>query len=179
MKFQCGEPEAGRRALPIRALGLDVDGVLSDGRLYFTSAGEEMKAFHAHDGHGLKMLRQAGMEVVIITSRASPILERRCADLGIHHLYQGAVDKLAAMGDFLQLAGLEAEQFGFVGDDLMDLPVLRAAGLACSVPNGHEDVRDQVHVVTSLPGGSGAVREITDFLLRCQSRYDEFLQAAR
>ncbi len=173
MKFHCGETEARRRAQSIRALGLDVDGVLSDGRLYFTSAGEEMKAFHAHDGHGLKMLRQTGVEVAIITSRASPILERRCADLGVRHLYQGAVDKLAAMGDFLQLAGLQASQFAFVGDDLMDLPVLREAGLACSVPNGHEDVRSRVHMVTSLPGGSGAVREITDFLLRCQGRCDE------
>ena len=179
MKFHCGEIEARRRAQSIRALGLDVDGVLSDGRLYFTSAGEEMKAFHAHDGHGLKMLREAGVEVAIITSRASPIVERRCSDLGIRHLYQGAADKLAAMEDFLQLAGLQAGQFGFVGDDLMDLPVLGAAGLACSVPNGHEDVRKRVHLVTSLPGGSGAVREITDFLLRCQSRYDEFPQAAK
>ena len=175
MKFNCGEAEARRRAVSIRALGLDVDGVLSDGRLYFTSGGEEMKAFHALDGHGLKMLMRAGLQVAIITSRSSPILQRRCADLGIAHLYQGVEDKLAALEDFLALAGIEAEQFGFVGDDLMDLPVLQAAGLSCSVPGGHGDVRSRVHIVTSAPGGKGAVREITDFLLRCQQAYGQFL----
>ncbi len=175
MQFHCGEAEARERAASIRALGLDVDGVLSDGRLYFTSAGEEMKAFHALDGHGLKMLMQAGLHVAIITSRSSPILQRRCADLGIAHLYQGAQDKLAALGEFLALAGLKAEQFCFVGDDLMDLPVLGVAGLSCSVPGGHEDVRARAHLVTSAPGGFGAVREITDFLLRCQNAYDQFL----
>ena len=175
MEIICGEVEARQRAERIRALGLDVDGVLSDGRLYFTSAGEEMKAFHALDGHGIKMLMQAGLEVAIITSRASPILERRCADLGIKHLYQGAEDKLAAMEEFLAATGLSAEQVCFAGDDLMDLPVLQVAGLACTVPGGHEDVRGRVHIVTSAQGGSGAVREITDFLLRAQQRYDQFL----
>lgn len=175
MKFNCGEAEAYKRAASIRALGLDVDGVLSDGRLYFTSAGEEMKAFHALDGHGLKMLMQAGLQVAIITSRSSAILERRSKDLGISHLYQGAEDKLAALADFLAVAGLETDHFCFVGDDLMDLPVLQTAGLACSVPGGHEDVRSRVHIVTSAPGGKGAVREITDFLLRCQNAYDQFL----
>lgn len=175
MKFNCSEAEARKRAASIRALGLDVDGVLSDGRLYFTSAGEETKAFHALDGHGLKMLMQAGLQVAIITSRSSPILERRSKDLGITHLYQGAEDKLAALAEFLAAAGLETDHFCFVGDDLMDLPVLQAAGLACSVPGGHEDVRSRVHIVTSAPGGKGAVREITDFLLRCQNAYDRFL----
>ena len=175
MKFNCAEAEARRRAASIRALGLDVDGVLSDGRLYFTSAGEEMKAFHALDGHGLKMLMRAGLQVAIITSRSSPILARRGKDLGITHLYQGAADKLAALEDFLAKTGLETGQFCFVGDDLMDLPVLRAAGLACSVPNGHEDVRSRAHIVTSVPGGKGAVREITDFLLRRQQLYERFL----
>ncbi len=175
MKFNCGEAEARKRAASIRALGLDVDGVLSDGRLYFTSTGEEMKAFHALDGHGLKMLMRAGLQVAIITSRSSPILERRSKDLGITHLYQGVEDKLAALADFLAAAGLETGQFCFAGDDLMDLPVLQAAGLACSVPGGHEDVRSRAHIVTSTPGGKGAVREITDFLLRCQQSYDQFL----
>lgn len=175
MKFNCGEAEARKRAASIRALGLDVDGVLSDGRLYFTSAGEEMKAFHALDGHGLKMLMQAGLQVAIITSRSSPILERRSKDLGIIHLYQGAEDKLAALAEFLAVTGLETDHFCFVGDDLMDLPVLQTAGLACSVPGGHEDVRSRAHIVTSAPGGKGAVREITDFLLRCQNAYDRFL----
>ena len=175
MHFNCGEAQARARAAAIDALGLDVDGVLSDGRLYFTSAGDEMKVFHALDGHGLKMLMQAGLQVAVITSRSSAILERRCADLGITHLYQGVDDKLAAFEDFLARAGIEANQFCFVGDDLMDLPVLQAAGLGCSVPNGHEDVRSRVHVVTSTPGGRGAVREITDFLLRCRQAYDQFL----
>ncbi len=175
MKFNCGEAEARRRAGAIRALALDVDGVLSDGRLYFTSSGEEMKAFHALDGHGLKMLMRAGLQVAVITSRDSPILKRRCADLGIARLYQGAEDKFAALADFLALAGLDAAQCCFVGDDLVDLPALRAAGLACSVPGGHEDVRRRAHMVTSAPGGKGAVREITDFLLRCRQLYDQFL----
>lgn len=175
MKFNCGESEARRRAGEIRAVGLDVDGVLSDGRLYFTSAGEEMKAFHALDGHGLKMLMQAGLQVAIITSRSSPILERRCAELGINYLYQGVNDKRIALEEFLGEIGLDAEQFCFVGDDLMDLPVLQVSGLACSVPGGHEDVRSRVHVISSVAGGSGAVREITDFLLRCQRLYDRFL----
>ena len=175
MKYRCGENEARERARRVRALGLDVDGVLSDGSLYFTSAGEEMKAFNALDGQGLKMLMQAGIEVVIITSRASPILARRSRDLGIRHLYQGAEDKLEALQDYLARSGFEAQQFAFVGDDLVDLPVLLAAGLACSPPNGHEEVRKRCHIVTSLPGGHGAVREITDFLLRCQGLYARFL----
>ena len=175
MEIICGKAEVLARAARIRALGLDVDGVLSDGRLYFTSTGEEMKAFHALDGHGIKMFMQAGLEVTIITSRASSILDRRCADLGIKHLYQGVEDKLAAMEEFLAATGLKADQFCFVGDDLMDLPVLQVAGLACTVPGGHEDVHNRAHLVTSVPGGSGAVREITDFLLRAQQRYDQFL----
>ncbi len=173
MRFHCGEAEARRRAGAIRVLGLDVDGVLSDGRLYFSSAGEEIKAFHALDGHGVKMLLGAGLRVCILTSRSSPILQRRCADLGITDLYQGVEDKLASGRDFLAGAGLAMEQFCFVGDDLMDLPLLLAAGLSCSVPNAHEDVRDRVHLLASKPGGRGAVREITDFLLRSRGLYEQ------
>ncbi len=175
MQFHCAETEARRRATQIRALGLDVDGVLSDGLLYFSDTGEEIKAFHALDGQGIRMLLQARLQVAVITSRSSPIVQKRCADLGIEHVYQGVADKAAALGKFLSATGLQAGQLCFVGDDLMDLPVLGVAGLACSVPGGHEEVRRRVHVVTSAPGGRGAVREVADFLLRCQDRYQQFL----
>lgn len=164
-------------AKKISLLLLDVDGVLTDGRLYFSNSGEEIKAFHSLDGHGIKMLMRVGINVGIITGRNSALLEKRAADLGIELLYQGREDKLKALEEIMASTGLESGQICYVGDDLPDLPVLEAVGLGFSVPQGHPDITAVADAVTENPGGMGAVREITDFLLKSQNKYESFLSS--
>ncbi|MCH8135037.1 MAG: HAD hydrolase family protein [Proteobacteria bacterium] len=162
-------------AKKISLLLLDVDGVLTDGRLYFSNSGEEIKAFHCLDGHGIKMLMSVGINVGIISGRNSALLEKRAADLGIELLYQGREDKLKALEEIMASTGLESDQICYVGDDLPDLPVLEAVGLGFSVPQGHPDITAAADAVTENAGGMGAVREITDFLLKSQNKYASFL----
>jgi 3-deoxy-D-manno-octulosonate 8-phosphate phosphatase (KDO 8-P phosphatase) len=164
-------------AAKVELLLLDVDGVLTDGRLYFSNSGEELNAFSTLDGHGIKMLRSVGIEVGIITGRTSNLLERRAVDLGIKLLYQGREDKLNVLNDILADKTLEAGKVCYVGDDLPDLPVLRAVGLSISVPMGHPDIRATVDAVTQAPAGLGAVREVTDFLLQCRGSYQQFIDS--
>ena len=175
MKYNCDSEQAINAAKQIKLLLLDVDGILTDGRLYFSNSGEESKAFHSLDGHGIKMLASTGIAVGIITGRTSRLLEKRAADLGIELLYQGREDKLNALNEIIELTQLKASQICYAGDDLPDLPVLRAVGLSFSVAQAHADVRSEVHAVTESEGGLGAVREITDFLLKSQAKYDAFL----
>jgi 3-deoxy-D-manno-octulosonate 8-phosphate phosphatase (KDO 8-P phosphatase) len=163
------------RAANIRLLLLDVDGVLTDGRLYFSNSGEEMKAFSTLDGHGIKMLQSIGVRVGIITGRTSTLVQKRCADLGITLLLQGREDKITALGEILDASGLNPEQVAFAGDDLPDLPVLQKVGLGFSVPGGHADVKAAAAAITLAAGGMGAVREITDFLIKAQGKYTSFL----
>ena len=162
-------------AKKISLLLLDVDGVLTDCRLYFSNSGEEIKAFHSLDGHGIKMLMSVGIDVGIITGRNSALLEKRASDLGIELLYQGREDKLQALKEIMASTGLESGQICYVGDDLPDLPVLEAVGLGFSVPQGHPDITAAADAVTENAGGMGAVREITDFLLKSQNKYASFL----
>lgn len=176
MKFNTDPESVKGAAAQIKLLLLDVDGVLTDGRLYFSNSGEETKAFHVLDGHGIKMLMLAGIAVGIITGRKSVLMQKRAADLGIDLLYQGREDKLNALAEVKQQTQLEDSQISFVGDDLPDLPVLKTVGLSFSVPMGHEIVRSAVHAVTDAPGGLGAVREIADYLLQSQGKLDAFLK---
>ena len=164
-------------AAKVELLLLDVDGVLTDGRLYFSNSGEELKAFSTLDGHGIKMLRSVGVEVGIISGRTSQLLERRAADLGIKLLYQGREDKLNVLNDILAEKTLESGKVCYVGDDLPDLPVLRAVGLSISVPMGHPDIIAAVDAVTQAAAGLGAVREVTDFLLQCRGSYQQFIDS--
>lgn len=175
MQFNFDQQAAHDAAREIRLLLLDVDGVLTDGQLYFTNSGEEMKAFSTLDGHGIKMLRKSGIDVGIITGRTSALLSKRASDLGIELLYQGREDKHNVLQEIIQQQQIDPGAIAFAGDDFPDLPVLKAVGLSFSVPAGHEDVRRVVHAVTSAEGGKGAVREICDFILRCQEKYAQHL----
>ena len=157
-------------ASKIRLLALDVDGILTDGRLYFSSNGEELKTFHSLDGHGIKMLQKRKIEVAIITGRTSTILEQRAAELDIVSVYQGVEDKLRSLNAILENQPYSIDQVAYAGDDLPDLIALQAVGLSFSVPNAHPTVKDAVDLITSLNGGSGAVREISDFILESQGK---------
>jgi len=167
--------ESMARARRIRLMVFDVDGVLTDGSLHFGADGEMIKTFNVLDGHGIKLLQQSGVITAIISARQSPLVARRAADLGITHVQQGVHDKLSGFQSLLAECGVEAEASGFIGDDVIDLPVLTRVGFAASVPNGHPEVRSRVHYVTTASGGRGAVRELCDFILHAQGNYEAAL----
>jgi 3-deoxy-D-manno-octulosonate 8-phosphate phosphatase (KDO 8-P phosphatase) len=157
------------RARNIRVAAFDVDGVLTDGALYYADSGEEMKRFSVHDGHGLRMLKDSGLTLAIITSRRSGCVEARARNLGIEFLYQGVPDKLAAFRELLGRCGVEAAECAYTGDDLVDLPVMKRCGLAVSVPGAPAAVRREAHYVTRSRGGEGAVRELSEVILYARS----------
>ena len=159
------DPLLVERAARIRMLVLDVDGVLTDGRLYFDNQGNEMKAFCTRDGLGLRALQSQGTELALITGRQSEIVAQRAAQLGITRVYQGRNDKLNAFNDLLSDTGMDEQKVCYAGDDWIDIPVLDRVGLSVSVADADPVVKNRVHWVTSLGGGKGAVREICDLLL--------------
>jgi 3-deoxy-D-manno-octulosonate 8-phosphate phosphatase (KDO 8-P phosphatase) len=165
--------------LGLKAAIFDVDGVLTDGQLFISGQGEDFKAFHALDGHGLKLLKRGGIEPVVITGRDSPAVRRRLADLGIVHAVFGAGDKLAAAEALLAQHGWQWPELAAIGDDWPDLPLLERAAFACAPPNAHAEVRAVAHHVTSVPGGHGAAREFCDLLLMASGRYAALLQQER
>jgi 3-deoxy-D-manno-octulosonate 8-phosphate phosphatase (KDO 8-P phosphatase) len=150
----------------IRLLLLDVDGVMTDGRIIFDDQGRELKAFDVKDGHGLKLVQRAGIEVGIITGRQSAIVDHRAAELGIRFVYQGAKDKLVPFQDLLSRLQLDPRQVAYIGDDVVDLPILHQVGFSATVADAVEEVKCRVDLVASRPGGRGAVREICDHLLK-------------
>lgn len=155
---------------PIRLLVLDVDGVLTDGRLYYGPRGEELKCFHVRDGVGLKAVRAAGIEVAVISGRRSAAVARRCRELGIAHVVQGAADKLAAFTRLAARLGLAPGECACVGDDLPDVPVMRAVGLSYAVADAHAAARAAADRSTRAHGGRGAVREVCDDLIGAPGR---------
>jgi len=163
------------RACIVRMLVLDVDGVLTDGKLYFDHAGNEMKAFNTRDGMGIKALQRVGIEVAVITGRTSEAVTKRMTQLGIQHIYQGREDKLDAFLDLLEITGLDASQICFAGDDWIDIPVLLRAGLAVSVADAEDHVKQQAHWITRRNGGDGAVREICNLILSAQEKEQTIL----
>ncbi len=167
--------DAMRRAAKVKLMIFDVDGVLTDGSLHFGLDGEIMKTFNVHDGLGIKLLQESGVQTAIISARSSPIVALRGRDLGITHVLQGGHDKRLPFEKLLHTTGLTAEQCGFIGDDVIDLPILTRVGFAVSVPNGRPDVQRRVHHVTLSGGGRGAVREVCEFLLRAQGNYDRVM----
>jgi 3-deoxy-D-manno-octulosonate 8-phosphate phosphatase (KDO 8-P phosphatase) len=170
-------PEAlARRAAQVRLLVLDVDGVLTDGRLYYSSAGEEAKAFHIQDGLGIKLLQRTGLRVALITGRRAPAVERRARELGIELLFQGIEYKLAALEQLLGDLRIGADRVACMGDDLPDLPLIRRCALAVTVPQAPEAVRKHAHYITRRPGGEGAVREVCELLMQAQGTLDQQLQ---
>lgn len=160
------------RAKLIRAVAFDVDGVMTDGGLYLSDSGDEFKRFNSLDGHGIKMLINSGIAVAIITGRTSHCVTLRAKNLGIAHVYQGVEDKLAAMLDFMEQQKLPRDAGAFMGDDMMDLRVMRNMGFAISVPDAPQLVRDHAHYVTQRRGGAGAVREACEFILSAQNLLD-------
>lgn len=162
-------------AAQVRLLALDVDGVLTDGRLYFAEDGQELKTFDTQDGHGIKMLMNAGVACAIITGRNTQLVARRAKNLGVTHLMQGREDKLVALRELAAQLGIPLQQIAYVGDDWPDLPAIRAAGLGVAVANAHQELRVHADYVTRLDGGRGAVREVCDLLLNAQDRYDAAL----
>jgi 3-deoxy-D-manno-octulosonate 8-phosphate phosphatase (KDO 8-P phosphatase) len=172
-----GQDGALERARLLKLMVFDVDGVMTDGTLYYSERGEELKAFNIQDGHGIKMLKQSGVEVALITGRRSRAVELRAANLGIAHVYQGAEDKRAAYAALLAKLGLAAEQSGCMGDDLLDLPLITRCGFAATVPSAPEAVRSRAHYVTRAGGGHGAVREVCEFILHAQGALDPAVRA--
>jgi 3-deoxy-D-manno-octulosonate 8-phosphate phosphatase (KDO 8-P phosphatase) len=164
--------DATARAAALRLMSLDVDGVLTDGRLYFGDAGEALKAFNTLDGLGIKLLQDAGVEVVLITGRTSHIVEHRAANLGIATVLQGVADKLDAFDALRVARSLPWAACGHMGDDLPDLALMMRCGFAASVPAAPEYVRSRAAYVTRAAGGEGAVREVADFVLHAKGLLD-------
>jgi 3-deoxy-D-manno-octulosonate 8-phosphate phosphatase (KDO 8-P phosphatase) len=164
------------RARKIKLLILDVDGVLSNGQLFFTDSGEEIKAFNSLDGHGIKMLQNSGVKVAIITGRTSHIIEKRAASLGITILIQGREDKLAALQEIRQEHLFELAEIAHMGDDHPDLPLIKCLGLGISVDNAHWLVKEHAHWVSDFKGGEGAVREACDLIMLAQGTFDDSIK---
>lgn len=165
------------RAKHIQLLLLDVDGVLTDGRLYFSNSGEEFKAFSTLDGQGIKLLQSAGTQVGIITGRQSNLVARRARDLGVELVVQGREDKWQALEEVLQAQPVPLENIAFMGDDWPDLTIMTRVGLALAVANAHPSVAERAHWQSTLKGGEGAVREACDMLLKAQRHFDRLLAA--
>ena len=157
------------RAAKIKLVAFDVDGTLTDGRLWFTEDGREIKAFHVHDGLGIKRLRERGIEVALISARISHAVELRAEQLGIDHVYQGKAAKLDCLRDILQASGLTGEQACYVGDDLPDLAPMSLCGLAIAVADARPEVLAAAHWHTTAHGGAGAARETCDLILAAQA----------
>ncbi len=160
-------------AKKIKLIIFDVDGVLTDGGLYFTEDGTEFKRFNALDGHGIKMLKDNGVEPAVISARESNAVKHRMENLGIVHFYQGQADKVVAFNDLLQKLNLSATEVAYVGDDVIDLPVMTKVGFAVAVANAHDLVKQHADLTTEKLGGNGAVREICDFILKAQGNFDQ------
>ncbi|MGB0129606.1 MAG: HAD hydrolase family protein [Rhodocyclaceae bacterium] len=163
---------AVERARAIRLMAFDIDGVMTDGRLYFTPAGEEIKAFHSRDGVGIKMLQSAGIGTAIVTGRTSRVVELRAQNLDIAFVKQGIDNKLAALKELAGQLRLGLEQVGYMGDDIVDLAALRACGFSASVPDGHPMVRGAADYVSQAAAGAGAVRDVCEFILQSQGRLE-------
>lgn len=157
-------------AARVRLLVLDVDGVLTDGRLYYGPRGETLKVFHVRDGLGLKLLAAEGVTLAVISGRRSGMTGRRCRELGVRHVLQGVEDKLAAFHRLRGRLGMSSSVCACVGDDLPDVPLMREVGLSFAVADAHPQARSAAHVITQLPGGKGAVREVCDYLLEARRR---------
>jgi 3-deoxy-D-manno-octulosonate 8-phosphate phosphatase (KDO 8-P phosphatase) len=173
-------PQAWDRAGVIKLLVLDVDGVLTNGQVFIGENGKEsLKAFDIQDGLGIKLLEKIGIPTAIITGRNSKMVLARCDELGIKHVHMGVEDKAAALKNILQSLGLQTSDCAVMGDDWPDFQMMKSAGLKICPAQGHDAVKETAHFVTTRSGGSGAVREVCDLILKAQNRYEELLAQAR
>lgn len=162
-------------AKKIKLVVFDVDGVLTDGSLFFGDDGQEYKAFYSRDGLGIKLLQRTGVEVGIITARSSQLVNHRMENLGIEHLYQGRLDKIAAFKEMITKLNVSPEQTAYAGDDVVDLPVMKQAGLAIAVQDAHPFVKKHAHWITEHNGGRGAARDVCELIMEAQGTLDEQL----
>lgn len=162
-------------ARQIKLLAMDVDGVLTDGSLFFSSEGDTLKAFNCQDGHGLKMLKSTGVSIAIITGRTSEIVARRAKELGVDVLLQGREDKLIALNELAATLDLGIEQTAYIGDDLPDLSAIQSAGVGFAVANAASGIAERADYVTQARGGEGAVREVCEWLLEAQGNWHSLL----
>ncbi len=165
------------KAAGIRLLIFDVDGVLTDGSLFIGDDGQEYKAFNSRDGHGIKMLQKHWVIVAIITGRTSRVVEHRMENLGVSHVYQGKLEKLPAFEELIAKLGISAEETAYVGDDVVDLPIMRRVGLAIAVQDAHELVRKHSHWQTPSPGGRGAARDVCEMLMQARGVLEDELDS--
>ncbi len=170
------DEEVFMRAQRIKALILDVDGVLTDGKIIYGNGGVELKAFDVKDGHGLKLLQRNGIELVIVTGRESEVVARRAEELGIKRLYQKAIDKLVVYEDIKRELGLEDESFACIGDDLLDIPIAKRAGLSVAVADANKELKARSMLITNAVGGNGAVRELCEIILKSQGLWQDVLK---
>lgn len=174
-------PEVSREfADKIRAVKLvvfDVDGVLTDGRIIFSNSGEETKLFDVKDGHGIKLLMRSGIDVAIITARESEVVRRRASDLGITHVFQGMKDKKMALEELVKASGVTPGSMAYMGDDIIDLPVLKRVAFSAAVADAVSEVIERVDFVAKRPGGRGAARELAELILKVQGKWDEVMKA--
>jgi len=168
-------PEALDRARDVRLMIFDVDGVLTDGTLLYGPDGEELKAFSAHDGHGLKMLAATGVTCALLSGRRSAAVTQRASELGIEHVLQGIENKFGAFQKLLDQQRLKPQEAGYMGDEWVDLPVLTRCGFACAPREAPEAVRARVHYVTAAPAGRGAAREVCELIMQSQEKFEQAL----
>ncbi|HVG33826.1 MAG TPA: HAD hydrolase family protein [Pyrinomonadaceae bacterium] len=168
--------EIERRAARIKLLLMDCDGVLTDGRIQLIGDADEQKSFHTRDGHGLVLFHRAGLSSGIISGRTSTALSRRARDLSITYLRQGALDKIKDFEELLAEAEIEESEVAFIGDDVTDIPLMERAELAVAVADATRETREAAHYVTQLPGGYGAVREVTEIILKAQGHWDDLMK---
>lgn len=169
------EKEIIEKAREVKLLILDVDGVMTDGSIVYNDRGEESKSFNVRDGHGMKLLQRGGVDCALITARTSEVVLHRARNLGIELVYQGAFDKLKAYEDILKKTGLAPNQTAYVGDDVIDLPILKRAGFSVAVSDAVTEVKERVDYVTEAQGGRGAVREVVEIILKARGTWDELM----
>jgi len=174
--MQSPSADALERARRVKLMLFDVDGTLTDGNLWYGPSGEEIKAFHSFDGHGIKMLAKSGVRVALLTGRSSPAVAARATELGIEHVLQGVAQKRETYEALLDRLRLSQDAAGYMGDDLVDIPVLKRCGFACAVHEAPEEVRKHAHYVAASPAGAGAAREVCEFIMRAQNTFAGVLQ---
>ena len=170
------DPDAREKARRIKLIIFDVDGVLTDGSIVIHDNGAESKAFNVKDGHGIKLAMRAGITAAIITGRRSKVVKRRSKELGIEHLFQGTLEKSGAVMELLDRLKLTPQDAAFLGDDLIDIPAMRMVGLAAAVADAADEAKQYAHIITDLPGGRGAAREVCEFILKSQKLWESSIE---